>query len=139
MPESLLVRPSEVYEKVCEIAFKRYGHVFPAEQRACPLLSTSSRKFALLRELSRRAFGIVLEAQEYFLENEQNYGVAAVPHYSWLPFQPHHVLEFAPLVKTIKHRNTEVEGLMAKAVEVQRQGRWERAFELYSLCVTIFI
>jgi len=58
-----------------------------ATPRSLPFLQKTAQKIALLRELCK-VLGVVIEAREYFLENEQVFpGFEQVPTYEWLPFQ----------------------------------------------------
>lgn len=39
---------------------------------------------------------MILEAKEYFIENEQNFYLSSNPTYDWLPFHSVNILDFKP-------------------------------------------
>lgn len=92
----------------------------------------------IIREICK-VFGIILEAYEYDIENEQAFFMSAEPTYDWAPFAMSNIMGFKPKSKVIENQSTEVDMIMSQANSAFREGNYEAAFDRYTQCISIYI
>ena len=72
LPFSLKMKPSDLYERIKEVAQKRYSHNLPENQKDLGCLKDSSSKLAILRDICVKVGIKLLQGQkEFLLENNE--------------------------------------------------------------------
>ena len=158
-----------MYEKVKELALKRYGCTLPEKQSELKCLQNACNKISLLRDICLK-LGIKILGREYVMDNDPNallskvkdqvasenqknksstkkkpsqiqvpQSVEQLMSYAYLPFHLTDVVELYPVYKHLDLQNSDVRQLLQTAKQVQKEGFFERAFELYSQCVNALL
>lgn len=73
IPESLKLKPKELYERLKDIAQKRYGFKLPEKQVDLACLQSPSSKISLLRDISIKVgIKIALGQKEFIFDNDSS-------------------------------------------------------------------
>lgn len=74
LPSSLSLKPSDLYNRIRDIATKRYGYELPLSQTELKCLQHPNNKIALLRDLCIKLGIKILSHQhkDYILDNDIN-------------------------------------------------------------------
>lgn len=92
-----LIKPSQFWNKIREIALQRYNHTIP-EKVNFDYIDPVLNKFGLLRDFCLTV-GLQIEATDYDLYYDSNYSSKNEFKYTQMPFKPENMVDFFPVVK----------------------------------------